>query len=1128
MVISVPLGTALALGLRRWRGRGSGPANILVLLPLVTPELVFAVGMFLLFTSALGFIGLGTTAQAIGQVTFTLSWVVLIVRARLVTIGSDVEEAAADLGAPPLHVLFRVLLPLLVPAMVASLLVAFALSIDDFVVTQYLSSGSDTATVPMRIYAQARARADPGAERARHADAPGVAARARAGAGRVPHRVAPLGRRHVRGRGTRGGDAMSAGDIRLEGLVKRFGEQVAVDGIDLHVAGGEFFTLLGPSGCGKTTTLRLVAGFERPTNGRILLDDVDMSRTPPHQRRVNTVFQSYALFPHRCVEDNVAFGLRYRKVDKADARRRVAEALALVRLEGYERRRPSELSGGQQQRVALARALVLEPPVLLLDEPLGALDARLRVDLQVELKRIQEQLGITFIYVTHDQDEALTMSDRVAVMRGGRIEQLGEPREIYETPATSFVANFLGASNLLPVEVDAGELRLGSYRLACGSMPTGNGAGSVAMIRPENVRLREHGTSGENHLPGMVEEVVYLGFHNEVRVRLATGAIVKADVPNDGEQREHEQGDPVAVHLPERHLRVLEDLRDRASPPPPPAPPRAPARTSPRRRRSARGCRSRRSAPAAGRSTSSTSHGPNSPLATPSAIASANHSCRRAYSRAAGSASSGWRAGAQPQLDPQQPVVALVAGRRQARLDHHLELAGGARRAVGDHRGAGAAGQLVGELERLDQQRLARGEVVVHERRGDARVCRDAGDAHLVDALAGDPAHGRLEDPAARLRRRRSRGGGSHDSRRARTRIRRRRADPARGDGGAGGRAAPGRGRRADPQRGARAARQRRAPPRRARRPGLDRASSGSRSRSSSGAPPTRCPGTCRPRTTCSAHGTPEQIDRYLRPALRGELHDAYAVTEEHAGSDPSGITTTATPAADGGWRIDGEKWFVTYGDVAAVYIVMAHARSTAARCRRCSWSTRDAARDLGRRRPAVHAQLPARPSDDRASTASRSATDAVIGGVGGGDDLQRAWFVEERLGIAARGGGAMWRLLEETTAWAVAREQGGARLIDHQGVSFPLADSAADAAAGRLLGLEVARLDDAGADPKLVHAKASMAKLFVQRGGEPLRRPLRCRSSAGAATCAPTSPSASGANCASTASGRGRARSSG
>src|SRR6188472_97832 len=360
---------------------------------------------------------------------------------------------------------------------------------------------------------------------------------------------------------------ISEGDIRLVGLVKRFGDAVAVNGIDLHVTPGEFFTMLGPSGCGKTTTLRLIAGFERPDEGKILLDGNDMSRTPPHKRRVNTVFQSYALFPHKTVAENVAFGLRYQRVTKAEVKRRVAESLALVRMQDYGHRRPAQLSGGQQQRVALARALVLEPPVLLLDEPLGALDARLRVDLQVELKRIQEQLAVTFVYVTHDQDEALTMSDRVAVMREGRIEQCATPQELYEEPATAFVANFLGAANLIPVASQPGvrgtELALGSFRLRCEAEGAPHGE-AVAMIRPEYVRLEPHGAEGENRLPGMVEEVVYLGFHQDVRVRLATGALVRADVPNDGEAPEYQQGDAVAVHLRARNLRVLAGDGERA------------------------------------------------------------------------------------------------------------------------------------------------------------------------------------------------------------------------------------------------------------------------------------------------------------------------------------------------------------------------------------------------------------------------------------------------------------------------------------------------------------------------------------------------------------------------------------
>jgi len=242
-------------------------------------------------------------------------------------------------------------------------------------------------------------------------------------------------------------------DIRLIELTKRFGEVLAVDAVSLDIRTGEFFSLLGPSGCGKTTTLRMIGGFELPTSGRIELRGRDVTLVPPERRPVNMVFQSYALFPHLSVFDNVAFGLRRRKVPDADVRRRVGVTLELVRLTGYDRRGPGELSGGQQQRVALARALVCEPTVLLLDEPLGALDLKLRRQLQVELKRVQVEVGITFVYVTHDQEEALALSDRIAVLNGGRIEQLGTPEELYDRPRTRFVADFIGTTNLLAGKV---------------------------------------------------------------------------------------------------------------------------------------------------------------------------------------------------------------------------------------------------------------------------------------------------------------------------------------------------------------------------------------------------------------------------------------------------------------------------------------------------------------------------------------------------------------------------------------------------------------------------------------------------------------------------------------------------
>jgi spermidine/putrescine transport system ATP-binding protein len=353
---------------------------------------------------------------------------------------------------------------------------------------------------------------------------------------------------------------MTGGQVQIVDLVKRFAEVTAVGGINLDVVGGEFFSLLGPSGCGKTTTLRLIAGFEQPTEGRILLDGHDVVRTPPHKRNVNTVFQSYALFPFLTVEENVSFGLRYQDVTKGEARKKTAEALSLVRLEGFQKRRPSQLSGGQQQRVALARALVLNPAVLLLDEPLGALDAKLRKALQIELKALQEEVGITFIYVTHDQEEALTMSDRLAVMSNGRIEQIGSPAEVYEEPSTAYVADFLGVSNLMPALGDGGgRVRLGDFQLVAAHGDTGARGGIRIVIRPERVHLEDHGTSGDNRIPGMVERVLYVGSTIQVLVHLAHGETLQAWMPNRGGDPPFQQGTAVSVHLPPDAIRVLAD-----------------------------------------------------------------------------------------------------------------------------------------------------------------------------------------------------------------------------------------------------------------------------------------------------------------------------------------------------------------------------------------------------------------------------------------------------------------------------------------------------------------------------------------------------------------------------------------
>jgi spermidine/putrescine transport system ATP-binding protein len=314
-----------------------------------------------------------------------------------------------------------------------------------------------------------------------------------------------------------------AADVRLERVTKVFDDVTAVDDVSLEIPRGSFFALLGPSGCGKTTSLRMIGGFEEPNEGVIYLGDRDVTGLPPYKRDVNTVFQSYALFPHLSIHDNVAFGLKRRGVKGTELQTRVAEALELVALKGYERRKPRQLSGGQQQRVALARALVNRPRVLLLDEPLGALDLKLRKQMQLELKRIQHEVGITFVHVTHDQEEAMTMADTIAVMNAGKIDQLGAPTELYETPRTAFVAGFLGISNLLPGTVEGdGAVRLEDGTLVRVSAAAGRSGGVSIGIRPEKVRL---GTQEENRLTGEVRESAYIGVSTQYIVDTRAGAI---------------------------------------------------------------------------------------------------------------------------------------------------------------------------------------------------------------------------------------------------------------------------------------------------------------------------------------------------------------------------------------------------------------------------------------------------------------------------------------------------------------------------------------------------------------------------------------------------------------------------
>jgi spermidine/putrescine transport system ATP-binding protein len=328
-------------------------------------------------------------------------------------------------------------------------------------------------------------------------------------------------------------------EVRLDEISKRFKETVAVDNVSLTVAEGEFFSLLGPSGCGKTTSLRMIGGFEEPSGGRVFIGDEDVTDLPAYRRDVNTVFQSYALFPHLNVADNVAYGLKRRKVASTEIKSRVAAILELVDLKGFGNRRISELSGGQQQRVALARALVNRPAVLLLDEPLGALDLKLRKQMQFELKRIQSEVGITFIYVTHDQEEAMTMSDRIAVMNEGRFEQIGPPQDVYEIPKTRFVASFLGASNLLRGAVESRDGNLARVRLSAGStvavpadrLPGGKDV-SVG-VRPEKLHIRASGEpNGENSVGATVGISTYTGVSTAYQCATEDGATIVVYVQN--------------------------------------------------------------------------------------------------------------------------------------------------------------------------------------------------------------------------------------------------------------------------------------------------------------------------------------------------------------------------------------------------------------------------------------------------------------------------------------------------------------------------------------------------------------------------------------------------------------------
>ena len=356
---------------------------------------------------------------------------------------------------------------------------------------------------------------------------------------------------------------MSAPLVRFRGVAKSYdGRAQAVAPLDLEVAEGEFLTLLGPSGSGKTTTLMMLAGFEEPSAGEILLDGRVMNRVPPHRRGIGVVFQNYALFPHMTVAQNLAFPLEMRRMPRAERDARIARALAMVRLAGMAERKPAQLSGGQQQRVALARALIFSPRLVLMDEPLGALDRQLREQLQLEIKALHAELGVTILYVTHDQGEALTMSDRIAVFHQGRIEQIGPPRELYDRPATAFVAGFLGENNLLPATVlgaDSGVLRCrlsgGAEVLATGDATPGE---ALLVLRPERIALDG---SGANRVPGTVTDAIFLGDQTRLRVALAGGQAVTVKQPHREGERMPAPGDAVTLCFPPEAARILPPQR---------------------------------------------------------------------------------------------------------------------------------------------------------------------------------------------------------------------------------------------------------------------------------------------------------------------------------------------------------------------------------------------------------------------------------------------------------------------------------------------------------------------------------------------------------------------------------------
>ena len=583
MVLASGLGTLAGVGLARARFPGRGLARGVLIAPLIVPVMIMAIASYWLFAQ-FGLIG-SRVALVLAHGVLAVPYVVLNVEAATHAVDSRLEQAARMLGANGWQAFWRVTLPLIRAGVLAGALFAFITSLDEVVVAMFLS-GTSAITLPklmwdsitsdelspivtavaslqigmaLAVYATAellRARGARLAFARPGGDGPGDA---RGAAGGPPLAAAGAAGEYREPVGSR----LSSEPLRLVGLSKRFGAIVALAETTLDVAPGEFITILGPSGSGKTTLLNMIAGFEAPTSGEIFIGTTSLTRHPPNRRNVGMVFQDYALFPHMTVFANVAFPLRLRRVAERETLARVNAMLDVVQLTGLNDRYPRQLSGGQQQRVALARALIFRPPVLLMDEPFGALDRSLRESMQGELRRLHGRLGVTILFVTHDQDEAMALSDRIGVISRGRLQQIGRPEELYEAPVNEFVASFLGESNLLRgiVAASVGDaLHVvtpgGTEFLMARQVGTATRA-TILWIRPESLGLTIDPPSGAHAVQGTVEEVVYLGGIRRYTVRINARETLVVRRPNQAGTREFGIGSPVYVEWDPRDLRLL-------------------------------------------------------------------------------------------------------------------------------------------------------------------------------------------------------------------------------------------------------------------------------------------------------------------------------------------------------------------------------------------------------------------------------------------------------------------------------------------------------------------------------------------------------------------------------------------